>query len=50
MLNQGDDKMGRTKNANANAQRNDNVKKGNSPEFASYAEVEAEKANSKKKE
>ncbi|WP_283244090.1 hypothetical protein [Bacillus suaedaesalsae] len=41
--------MGRTKNANANAQRNDNVKKGNSPEFQSYAEVEAEKAGMKKK-
>ncbi|MFD1738452.1 hypothetical protein ACFSCX_18165 [Bacillus salitolerans] len=41
--------MGRTKNANANAQRNDNVKKGNGREFASYAEVEAEKANAKEK-
>ncbi|MFZ3590922.1 hypothetical protein ACOI1C_17105 [Bacillus sp. DJP31] len=41
--------MGRTKNANANAQRNDNVKKDNDTEFASYAEVEADKANSKKK-
>ncbi|MBM7663261.1 hypothetical protein JOC85_004132 [Bacillus mesophilus] len=41
--------MGRTKNANANAQRNDNVKKGNSPEFAAYAEVIADQADGKDK-
>ncbi|WP_456278636.1 hypothetical protein [Bacillus sp. AK128] len=41
--------MGRTKNANANAQRNNNAKKDNQQEFTSYAEVEAAKANSKKK-
>jgi hypothetical protein len=41
--------MGRTKNANANAMRNNNVKKAKNQEFASYAEVEAAKANSKNK-
>ncbi|KPC98257.1 MULTISPECIES: hypothetical protein [Geobacillus] len=40
--------MGRTKLGNANAQRNNNAKKKNGfnewrSEFASYAEVEAEK-------
>ncbi|BBW96048.1 hypothetical protein ACPVTF_10265 [Geobacillus icigianus] len=40
--------MGRTKLGNANAQRNNNAKKKNdfnewTSEFASYAEVEAEK-------
>ncbi len=42
--------MGRTKRGNANAQRNNNVKKGNRiseelVEFASYSAVEAEKQN-----
>lgn len=41
--------MGRTKNANANAQRNENVKQGHTPEYQSYAEVEAAKAGLKKK-
>ncbi len=41
--------MGRTKNANANAQRNNNAKNTNQTGFTSYAEVEADKANSKKK-
>jgi hypothetical protein len=37
--------MGKTKHGNANAQRNNNAKKKNdfNNEFASYAEVEAEK-------
>ncbi|MFT4412872.1 hypothetical protein ACLM5H_03330 [Fredinandcohnia humi] len=42
--------MGRTKRGNANAQRNNNTKKGNRiseelVEFASYSEVKAEKQN-----
>ncbi len=46
--------MGRTKRGNANAQRNNNAKKGNRiseelVEFASYTEVEAEKQNVQKK-
>ncbi len=46
--------LGRTKLGNANAQRNNNVKKGNRiseelVEFASYTEVKAEKQNVQKK-
>ncbi|WLR43686.1 hypothetical protein LC087_05970 [Bacillus carboniphilus] len=42
--------MGRTKNANANAKRNNNVKGKDDNSFVSYAEVEASKlSNSKKK-
>jgi hypothetical protein len=43
--------MGRTKSGNANAQRNNNEKKKNgfNEEFASYAETEVKKMNSKKK-
>jgi len=45
--------MGRTKRGNANAQRNNNVKKGNRiseelVEFASYSEYKAEKQNTLK--
>ncbi|MDQ0858714.1 MULTISPECIES: hypothetical protein [Bacillaceae] len=42
--------MGRTKSGNANAQRNNNAKKKNgfNEEFASYAETEVKKMNSKK--
>ncbi len=50
----GDDVMGRVKRGNPNAQRNNNVKKGNRiseelVEFASYTEVKAEKQNVQKK-
>jgi hypothetical protein len=43
--------MGRTKSGNANAQRNNNAKQKNgfNNEFASYAEVEAEKMKNKHK-
>ncbi len=42
--------MGRTKRGNANAQRNNNAKKGNRissemVEFAAYTDVKAEKQN-----
>ncbi|MDX8291708.1 MULTISPECIES: hypothetical protein [Metabacillus] len=39
--------MGKTKKGNANAQRNNNAK-GYNEEFASYAETEVKKMNSKK--
>ncbi|QNG61516.1 MULTISPECIES: hypothetical protein [Bacillaceae] len=44
--------MGKTKSGNANAQRNNNAKKKNgfNEEFASYAENEVKKMNSKKNE
>lgn len=46
--------MGRVKKGNPNAQRNNNVKKGQRTseelvEFASYTDFEAEKQNVKKK-
>ena len=45
--------MGRTKRGNANAQRNNNVKKGNRiseelVEFAAYTDVKSEKQNTNK--
>lgn len=44
--------MGRTKLGNANAQRNNNKKKKNgfNTEFASYAQNEAQKLSSQKKD